>query len=485
LGSGNCAIPALTSDSFDALKRRYGAIVDAYPLVAAQRGIYVRCLFAPGTAVYIEQTSLDLDGDIDTAALAAAWQSIIDHHPALRTAFFRLPGIREPLQVVLEHVDAAFSHEDWRHLEAAAAAAHWTERLSDDRRRPFRPAAPPLCRLCLVRLGDTRWRLLLSYSHLVMDGWSEPIVLRELFDKHRRFRAGAAIIDPPSPTYRHFVTWLLRQDLRAAEEHWRRKLAGYTTPTRLAAEKAHAVHGATALEEQFGAVSIRLDAARCQALRAFARDYQITFNSVLQAAFGLCLGVASGTNDVMFGSVVSGRNAPIEGIGAMVGMAANTLPVRLQIEPERPIGAWLQNFQTELFEMLAYDWSPLSWVQRWSDVPAENLPLLRSLFVLANYPNATTIHSNAPTVTAIDLSTTPDFPLSLFVVPNDDLFVRAAYSKDVFEAPDVSAFLGVYARVLDAFVAMPAASVGALLDTIASEHRNTAPLAAPGMDGPI
>ena len=201
--------------------------------------------------------------------------------------------------------------------------------LAADRLERFDLAAPPLMRFALIRLGAERHRLLISNHHLLMDGWSAPILVRELLQAYAQGGSGASL--PRVTPYRDYLAFIARQDRAAGLAAWRETgrgrgghPAGAVRPARPSTAGARA-HRAAA----------RRGAER--ALHRAAREQALTLNTVMQAAFGILLGRLSGRDDVVFGVTVAGRPAELAGVEHMVGLFINTLPLRMRLPPQLPL----------------------------------------------------------------------------------------------------------------------------------------------------
>ena len=178
-------------------------------------------------------------------------------------------------------------------------------------------ADPPAFRVALIRTAEDRHRLVLTNHHIVLDGWSLPILLREIFASYYGQRL------PAAASYRRFVSWLADRDLDAAHAAWREVLAGFDTPTLVGPPDRLGLG-------RRGVESFRVPAETTRALSELARSHHTTVNTVLQAAFAQLLMGLTGQHDVVFGAVVSGRPAEVAGAESMVGLLINTVPVRAQ-----------------------------------------------------------------------------------------------------------------------------------------------------------
>ncbi len=203
--------------------------------------------------------------------------------------------------------------------------------LTADRRQGFDLTAPPLLRFTLVRLGERRQTLALTSHHILLDGWSGPLLVRDLLALYR----GAP---GPPPPYRDYLVWLNGRDRATTHRLWREALAGIDGPTRLVPEAAAMPAG---IPER---VELPLPDELVARIHAFARSADVTVSTVLQSAWGLLLGRLTGRTDVTFGVTVSGRPADLDGSHDMIGLFINTVPPGSPCATARPSpvssGSW-------------------------------------------------------------------------------------------------------------------------------------------------
>ncbi|HEX8276908.1 MAG TPA: amino acid adenylation domain-containing protein [Longimicrobiaceae bacterium] len=447
-----------------------------YPLSPMQQGMLFHAALGEGESPYLVQLDMTLAGALDPEALARAWSDTVEAHSALRSAFV-WEGVPEPLQVAETGVELPWHVEDWRGLSADEWEARLDAYVAEDRRRGFDLSRAPLMRFALFRTGEREHRLLWTQHHLLLDGWSGAMVLREVLARHDGRPVDAA---RPRP-YRDFVEWLRSRDERAAEAFWRGALAGFAAPTPLALP-APAEPGAGIAE-----ADLRLSADATAALLAMARGRGLTLNTLVQGAWALLLARYAGEDDVVFGATVSGRPAEIAGVEQMVGLFINTLPVRARLRPDARVGDWLAGLQAEQSEARRFEHAPLMQVQAWSEVPAGE-PLFGSLLIFENYPVDDSLR--APSDEALYISGARSlerttYPLTLIVVPGAGLGLRLAYDGARFDGEGARRLLDHLGAALAAFAAEPAARLDDVaLATAEERERVLAWSAGPRRDFP-
>jgi len=365
-------------------------IEDLYELTPLQQGMLFHGRYGgeAGSAeaeAYFNQFSTRLDGPLDPALFAAAWRRVLARHPILRTSF-HWRKLDKPLQVVEKAVELPVAEFDWSDRTPEEQRAELATFLAADRRRGFDLERAPLLRLTLHRLGPDCHQLTWSFHHLLLDGWSVPRVLGEVFACYRALARGAEPDLAPAPPFRDYILWLKRQDPAAAEAFWRRTLAGFAVPTPLGLP-APATHPLPEGEEDTGyqRQELTVGAGVIGPLKERARAWGVTLNTLFQAAWALVLAHYSGRRDIVFGATSTGRPPDLPGVDAIVGLFINTLPVRIRVDPGAELGAWLRAVQDRAVEARLYEYTPLARIQGWSDVP-RGTPLFDSLVVFENFP---------------------------------------------------------------------------------------------------
>src|SRR5262245_6084126 len=442
-------------------------IQDVYELSPLQQGVLFQTLYADPN-MYVEQFSFTIDAPVSVDAYRRAWQSSLDRHAPLRTAFF-WEDLDQPVQVVQGGLQIPVRHEDWCGLPGPEQAARLQEFLHADRSRGFDLSQPPLLRIALIKLADLRYQLIITFHHIILDGWSLMVLFPEVASYYEAYCQGRDLQLAASPSYGDYIGWLQKQDQSAAEVYWRNVLAGYQGPVPLWDDRSrgHAVIPDGASNEQ----QLRIPSDTTAALRSLARRYRLTLNTLVQGAWAVLLSRNTGTDDVVFGGVVSGRPAAIDGVESIVGLFINTLPVRVNVRPDVELIPWLKQFQASQLEAREYDFSPLAKIQGWSETP-RGIPLFHTLLTFQNYPAGVSAqHESAAVITKTDLFDGTDYPLSVTILPGLDLVVRIVYLSQRFDAATISRMLGHFHELLQQIAAAPDSRLGDLSLLTAAEKR--------------
>ncbi len=445
-------------------------VEDIYRLSPMQQGMLFHALQAPGTGTYVEQVYWTWRGPLDTEQLRRAWQKTVERHTALRTAFF-WEGMPEPLQAVRRKVELGCQELDWREVQAAGQEARFTELLEKDQRQGFNLSAAPLVRLCVVRVGAEQYRCLLTYHHLVMDGWSVPLCLREAFLHYdTALRGGEAKPEPARP-YRDYIAWLAKQDKAEAERYWKQALRGFTAPTPLGVERASA--RATPGAERYGSETLRLPEALGTKLSALTRQHKLTLSTLIQGAWALLLGRYSGNDDVAFGTVVSGRPPALPGVDTMLGTFINTLVSRVKLPAHTQVLPWLERLQAEQLDARRFEYLSLVEVQGCAEVP-RGQALFHSLIVVENLPRRglpAEMTGRLPVEGFTRTEGRTGYPLTVVVLPDVELEVQFLYDAERFDAASMRRMLEHFGTLLRALVETPERRLGELSLLAPEEER--------------
>ncbi|HEX4494362.1 MAG TPA: non-ribosomal peptide synthase/polyketide synthase [Thermoanaerobaculia bacterium] len=415
-------------------------IENIYRLSPVQQGMLFHTLYSPGEGVYFEQFNMVFGEDFDPAAFERMWQELIRRNPILRTSF-AWEGLEEPVQIVHRQVEMPFEVLDWRGTPEAEHRSRLEAHAAAERRRGFELLKAPLMRFCAIRLRDDLWRVIWSYHHVILDGWSAGLLSQEVMPLYVAALTGKPLQAQQRRPFRDYVVWLRQQDYSQLEAYWRRLLGGFTRPTPLGIDRP-----ANRGEREDGGRDMRTIAmpeGPTDVLKAFARQNRLTVSTVIQGAWAVVLSRYSGEDDVVFGLTVSGRPPSLPGVEAMLGCFINTLPVRVRLG-DQPLLAWLQGFQADQIELRRYEHSPLVEVLGWSAV-ARPTPLFESILVMEGFMETSREGVFQRT----------NYPLTLVAGPDRELVLRADYERDRFDAATIDRLLGHLESVLAWFVAHP------------------------------
>ncbi|MFE6068660.1 non-ribosomal peptide synthase/polyketide synthase [Streptomyces sp. NPDC056525] len=482
LTPGDLPTSGLTQPEIDDFAAAPGGLEDAFALTPLQEGLFFHALQADdsGTDVYTVQLVLDLEGPLDPAALRTAGQTVLDRHPNLRAGFHhRADGAA--VQVVPRTAALPWDEADLGALPDDTAQRELAALTEAARGHRFDLSRPPLVRFLLIRLGAERHRLVITKHHILLDGWSMPLFLRELVTLYEN-GGDAATLPVPAP-FRSYVDWLAAQDRTVSERAWRDTLAGIEEPTLLAPGREPA--GPALPEQLVHDLSPELTAT----LQAHAARAGVTMNTVVQTAWALVLGRHLGRDDVLFGTTVSGRPPELPGAENMIGLFINTLPVRVRFDRSERWSAALARVQDEQAALRTHQYLGLADVHRIAGVR----PLFDTALVYENYPlpEDTERSPSRLRATAVQGRDAAHYPLLLVAsLRSQGLRFRLDHRPEVLGATTAPTLLERLTRVLESVAADPEQPVGRVSVLSREERRALAeggtptPLAAGAHGGP-
>lgn len=433
-------------------------IESMYYLSPLQEGLLFHRVAEGATDPYFCHYGFLLEGALEYDAFVKAWQRAVDRHPILRTGF-AWEGVEKPLQIVQRTATLPIHRHDWRGLPVSERRGAVDALLHRDRLEGFDFLQPPLMRLHLIAVADNTWYLFNSHHHILLDGWSVALLLKEVVTEYESLRQGHQLKITPPPPYRDYIAWLSKQDRQAAEQFWRTSLTGIRTPTALPLDSSQELEpdGQLLYAEQEIVLSVR----QRDAVRIFAQRHRLTINTVVQGAWATLLSRYSGEREVLFGSTVSGRPAELADSDTMIGLFINTMPVRVSLPAEMNVRAWLQALQEQNSAIRQYEWTPLSSIQRWSEIPAGR-PMFDTIVVFESFPeDESTGQQQGVRINPLSLrekgaytltAGRNNYPLSLMVEPGAELRLILCYARRRFSHGDISHMFRHYVTLLDHIV---------------------------------
>jgi amino acid adenylation domain-containing protein len=433
------------------------------PLSLAQQRLWFLCELDPGASQASHISSaLRLAGQLDHAAMEQAFAQLIARHESLRTHFAQEDGI--PCQVVAGDLGGfALARRDLR--GDADADARLSAELAESMQQPFDLGRGPLLRVGLWQMRDDEHVLLITMHHIITDGWSLGVLVRELAGLYAAACEGRALSLPPLPIqYADYAIWQRGEyggeALDKQVAYWRTLLAGAPEGVELPTD-----HPRPAMQShRGGSLPVALPETLSQDLRTFAAKAGVTPYMVLLAAWALWLARRSGQDDIVVGSPVAGRTRrEIEGL---IGFFVNTLALRVRLPQELTVVELLAQVKETTLSAFAHQAVPFEQVVD-AVRPARSLgrtPLFQTMVALNNTPDAGELSLPGLTLSPCATShTTTHFELSLALSDGGGALSGAIeYASDLFDEDTVRTFAQEWQRLLAGMLGNEAAEVWAL-----------------------
>ncbi|WP_141717963.1 non-ribosomal peptide synthetase, partial [Nocardia altamirensis] len=441
-------------------EREYPGLDEVWPLSPLQSGLLFDAMNNRSEIDgYTLHAVVDLDGVVDAARLRVAAQGILDRYANLRAAFVA-DSTGQPVQVIQARAEVAWREVDLTTLPADERPAELQRLVTAERETRFDMSAAPLIRFTLYRVdaveGAGAWQLAVTTHHILLDGWSMPLLMRDLLVLYAVHGNVGAL--PAVTPYRDFLSWIAGRDQQASLQVWQQALAGVEEPTQLARQQR------TAEGDEVGKLLTELDAEATSRITKRAAALGVTVNTLFQAAWGLVLGRMTGRSDVVFGATVSGRPAELAGVESMVGLFINTLPVRVRVDDSGTVGEYLRGLQGEQADLMEHHYVGLTDIQQIAGAGAQ----FDTLLVFESYPvdKAAIAAANAidgMSITGIGVAdTATNYPLALVVSAESTTELAWTYWNSWFTADEVATLAARMHRVLETLLGDPAASVAGI-----------------------
>jgi amino acid adenylation domain-containing protein len=415
---------------------------ETYPLSPIQQGMLFHWLLDRHSGNDIEQMVVDLPEAVDAARLEAAWQQTLAAFGTLRTAF-EWESDTQPMQRVVAAATLPFAAEDLRGSTPDQREARIAKYLRDDRLEGFDLSLAPAMRVRLFQLADSSFRMVWSFHHILIDGRSFDTVLEDVFS---RYEGGSGAQAPDRP-YREYIDWVEALDASASRKFWRAYLGGFTATTPLPYDRA----GDTD-REQFGQRHTSLSAEASAGLRTLAERENLSLNTIVLAAWALLLSRYSGEPDVVFGVTKTTRRGTIPDADDVMGLFLATIPLRVHVDPDLPLRAWLQELRRNWVSLRGQEHLPLVDIKQQTALPA-SAALFDSFVMFENEQIETRLRARggAWSRRGLTLLEQPGLPLGLMAYGDASLALKIDYDARRFEASSIDRMLGHVTTVLESW----------------------------------
>lgn len=433
---------------------------DVLPLTPLQEGMLYHAVGGSAPGSYLVQVQCRLTGRLDVPAFRAAWQAVYEHTPALRIVIHWRDGER-PRQSTYSGDPLRFTYIDDVGAPPASREREFARLLEADRLEGFDLEHGPLMRLTVMAAGPDVHRCVWTYHHLVLDGWSQQLVLRDVFDCYLRLTSGAEAAPRTRPPFTDYLSWLAERP-ETDEDAWREHFAGVRRATRIAGRGCVDGRVVTVARPR---VDVTFPAELGRRLNSYARERGLTLATLVHGSWASLLSELCDQDDIIFGSTVSGRPAELPGASDCVGMFVNTLPLRVRFEGERNAPDWLRDVQSRLTALRVNQHVALSRIERAAGL-GYGAGLFDHILVVENFPTWIGPGSKIAGLVLEELSVLVDegYPLVVEFAPGPIPVLRARYDPGRMDRLEVEGALRALIRWLEELLARPAVPLGMLRD---------------------
>lgn len=416
------AIPGISDQDITQLIARHGPLNAILPLLPLQQGLLFHAQTTHNTGSYNSLTRLTFNNVIEKDQLQNALDLLVKRYPQL-AARFDTEQTSVPLQLIPTILDGKhywlveYYQLNYAHANDEHNAIQEIEKKILQRDLFNQPEAM-LQAVLICHSNKNDHTLFLNIHHLIVDGWSTPLLIQDLLTL---LNGNVDKLVEPKVSYMQLIKQLSAKSGTDARHYWQQRLK-QVKPTLLFGENPH--------EGEVKELTILLDPRMEQNVTQFCQQQGLTLNTVMQGVWGLLLSLHSASDDVVFGSPVSGRFGHIDGLAEQIGLFSNTLPVRIKFDMTMPLLPQLKQLQQEQIALLEYDNIGLAEIQQL----AGTTTLFDTLFVVENYPDIVNAHSDDTIFyQSITNRGYTHYPLTLLVLPGKQVKLLMEYRSVVTE----------------------------------------------------
>ncbi|MCP4214257.1 MAG: methyltransferase domain-containing protein, partial [bacterium] len=401
-----------------------------YPMTPVQKAMFAASSANP--RAYFVQNLLALPASVDTAVLEKSFNVLIKRHAVLRTVFKQAGDTGTPIQVVPDKGRLTVNEENLASLAAGEREERLKRLLKEDRERGFDLSVACPMRMTLVRTGETENTLIWTLHHILMDGWCFGLILNQWRDVYDALAAGQLPADVAPVPFRRYIDWLEQQDTGPGEAYWSQYLE-HCRPTRFTSAADVKNKGTYQLEEHY----FTLDSSLTAALNRTASGNRVTLYTLFQVLWGILLNSHTQNEDVLFGSVVSGRSDSVEGIEQIIGLLINLIPVRLRVNGLTTFPELLEEVQKQALQSRAHDRLPLADLLAAASLPPHSID---TIMIFENYQADSPPEAKADSIREKGLHSVRwlgnheqwEYDFCVYVIPGPELTLRFSYNASVF-----------------------------------------------------
>ncbi len=436
-----------------------GQVSSVYSLSPMQEGLFFHGLYDSESPAYMEQLNCRLT-NLKVEEFRQSWELLLQKHSILRSSFHQQMSV--PVQCVHKAVELPFEVLDYSGLPEREQQLELAAFRKADIRKGFDFAQPPLLRLTLIRLSEEVYQMIWTHHHLLLDGWSMPVLMHELLTTYEQLKSGAEPLQQEEDRYEDFIRYLEQKDPQEAEQFWKEYLSGVEEPCLLpfVADNGNKDRDRTKGGDEYRNMELLLDDSANKELQQFCQSHHLTVNTIVQGVWSYLLSSYTGQDDAVFGVTVAGRPTELEGSETRVGLYINTIPLRSGFRAQESVKDWLLGLQEGHTHARDYAHTPLPVIQKWQGIRGD---LFDTLLVFENYPMGEVLSpERGLQVDELEMEEHTNYPLSIIAKSTEQLSVIFSYNAALLQEEDVKRIKAHFALVMEQIIRQPAIKLAQL-----------------------
>ncbi|MFZ6009422.1 MAG: amino acid adenylation domain-containing protein [Bacteroidota bacterium] len=459
----------LTIDELARIAEQY-PVEDIYPLSPMQEGLFFHILMDKNSS-YFEQLSYTLQGDLNVDIVQRSLNELFKRHDILRAGIYQEES-GNPLQLIIKDRKIDFYFEDLADKNTQDQQSRLATFKAGDKARSFDLLKDTLLRVAIIKLGDQLFECIWSYHHILLDGWCMSVLFPEYFEIYSSLSKNIPYRLPEVKPYKKYIEWLGKRDSEASKKYWHEYLKGYQEKASIpSVTNTRRAKNEYAQDELF----FEIPAHKTEQLKKLAQTHQVTINTVFHALWGILLSKYSGKKDVVFGEVVSGRPAEVEGIEKMIGLFINTIPIRVSFDGRTSFVELLSAIHHSSVEREPHHYSPLVDIQAVSVLKND---LFDHILMLGNYPVFAPVDENdrrneeqGMSVSNVKIFEQVSYDLNLGIGIGEKILMKFNFNEYVYDKNFLRRLSGHFELLIDQILHESNIAI-ADLDLISREERH-------------
>ncbi|NOQ24318.1 MAG: amino acid adenylation domain-containing protein, partial [Bacteroidales bacterium] len=422
-------------------KKNIENIVD---LTSLQEGILFHYLKDVSKNLYFVQLSLEIQGVVKSDYFQEAWNKVVENNEMLRT-LYRWEKLNKPVQVILKEKKLDIRYYDLSKEESTIESEYQNIKLKDSeesfdlREVPFR--------LTLCKFNTDKYNLLISNHHIIYDGWSNGIILKEFLNFYNELVTGSSLKLSKKPLFKNYLKLNQKPSIKD-ESFWKDYLKGFELKNVFSFKSFNTLPDNS--NNQSHSFSITED--KFSILKQICKSQKLTIADILYSAWGILLSKYSGESDILFGTTISGRNIKFEGIEQMVGLFINTIPIRIRITPDKPLISVLKENANQTLERGRFENVPLLNILDYSGYKENDL--IESIFVVENYPldKENLQQQDKLAFKSFSIQETTNYKLTVSALISEEIEISFNYINAYFHRELIENIEKHYVRIIDTII---------------------------------
>lgn len=449
----------------DLTKLQKQDIEDIMNLSPVQEGMLFHYLSEPESELYFEQLSFNMTGNIDILTVKKAWEHVTKTNEMLR-AVYRWQKLQRPVQIILRNHVVPFIEYDLTELPEHEKQASLERIKIKDRCERIDLSLAPM-RILFCTLEEHSFQMVLSHYHIILDGWSNGVLLKEFLEAYNAISEGKRPDIHVKSKYKQFLKWNNALDKNRHIVYWEKHLAGFNNKTLLPFDRKKG-EGSVDTESYI----YQFDEGLTDEIKFFVTDQNVTAATLLYTAWGVLLQKYNDNTDVVFGTTVSGRSPEIPGIESIVGLLINTIPLRFKSNAGQPISELLEIADSELRKRSEYECTPLTDIKTVVELDrTENL--FDSIVVIENYPMELILENSKKfSMKFNSIFEMTNYKLTLVISIFDTIELRFVYDANVFNLETIERMSRHYENIIKCILLNPDIKIPQIDILTEDEKRN-------------